>query len=228
MSNRIKFLIIFSLIFLILIFISNFYYNGKYSVTFETGTSEKLLKRYAKNSKIKKPANPIREGYVFEGWLLNGKEFDFNNNINSNIVLSAKWSKEEYITVKFDTDSDYKIEPIEILKGKSLDSIPTPSKEGYTFVNWYLNDKVYENTSINSDCTLKAVYKENVKEFNEGDLVLIIDTYSSSAYDNNEYSTAVGWTRKVLKKYDDLTNPYMVGDETGVTGFFKATSLEKK
>ena len=44
-------------------------------------------------TKEPKPTNPTREGYDFVSWMHNGKEFDFNTQINNNIILTAKWQK---------------------------------------------------------------------------------------------------------------------------------------
>ncbi|MDE6660565.1 MAG: endonuclease [Anaeroplasmataceae bacterium] len=41
-----------------------------------------------------KPEDPIRSGYTFEGWFLDGEEFDFTKEIVSNVRLVAKWTKQ--------------------------------------------------------------------------------------------------------------------------------------
>ncbi|MCL1976302.1 MAG: InlB B-repeat-containing protein [Firmicutes bacterium] len=40
---------------------------------------------------ILKPSNPIKEGYAFNGWYLDGNHFDFGMPISENIVLQAGW-----------------------------------------------------------------------------------------------------------------------------------------
>ena len=42
---------------------------------------------------IKKPVDPVKEGFVFKGWYLNNKEYDFNSAVTSNLTLKAKWEK---------------------------------------------------------------------------------------------------------------------------------------
>ena len=46
-----------------------------------------------KGTQIKKPTPPTKTGYKFVEWQLNGEKFDFNSNIEENIVLTAKWEK---------------------------------------------------------------------------------------------------------------------------------------
>lgn len=44
------------------------------------------------------PPKPEKAGYVFEGWFYQDKKFDFTTNIDSNIVLTAKWKANEWPT----------------------------------------------------------------------------------------------------------------------------------
>ena len=46
-----------------------------------------------KGNKAAKPADPIREGYTFKGWYVDDKEFDFNDEITSDLTITAKWEK---------------------------------------------------------------------------------------------------------------------------------------
>jgi Listeria/Bacterioides repeat len=66
----------------------------KYTVTFDsmggtTVTSQKIIDSY----KAKKPTNPTKVGYTFEGWYYNDVIFNFDTKITSNIKLEAKWSE---------------------------------------------------------------------------------------------------------------------------------------
>ena len=45
-----------------------------------------------KGEKVVKPENPIMIGYTFKEWQLNGKVYDFNTPVTSDITLYAKWS----------------------------------------------------------------------------------------------------------------------------------------
>lgn len=52
----------------------------------------------AKNTSMFEPPKPEKAGYVFEGWFYQDKKFDFTTNIDSNIVLTAKWKANEWPT----------------------------------------------------------------------------------------------------------------------------------
>lgn len=66
----------------------------KYYVVFDTNYGSSVPTQVLKlNQTATKPTNPTREGYEFVAWMHNGKEFDFNTQINNNIILTAKWQK---------------------------------------------------------------------------------------------------------------------------------------
>lgn len=228
-KKRIIAITIFIIIFLFLIILSILHYNGKYSVHFETGTDEVILTKYVRiNEKVKKPIDPIKEGYIFIEWQLDGETFDFDTEIKEDIVLSAKWSKEEYITINFNTNSNDVIDSKKILKGSIIKELPVPIKEGYEFIGWYLNDTLYSSEEIYSDIVLNAVYKEIIPTFEIGDKVIIIGNYSNSAYSKNAYNKkAIGWERTIINIIENSEYPYMIGNEYGVTGFFKTSSIKK-
>ncbi|MBQ9071557.1 MAG: InlB B-repeat-containing protein [Bacilli bacterium] len=229
-KKRFIVVISFIILFLIAIIVSHIYYNDKLSVSFETGTDEEILDKYvSRNSKVEEPITPTKEGYVFVEWQLDGETYDFDNLVKEDIILSAKWAKEEYVTISFNTDSMDTIESKKVLKGSILKDLETPIKEGNEFIGWYLDDKLYNNQEVNSNITLVAKYKtETINPlYLEGSKVLIVGNYSDSAYSNNAYnSIAIGWERIILYIVENSDYPYAVGDSTGVTGYFKASSIE--
>lgn len=232
-KKRTIILLIFIILFISAVLASLLYYSNKYSISFETGTNEIILTKYvSKNKRVSKPVEPIKEGYVFKEWQLNGETFDFDNVITNDIILTAKWVKEEYITVIFNTDSEYKIENKDILKGEALVELPIPIKENYKFVGWYLNDNLYSNQKLYDDVILTARYvKEELNIIYEvGDKVKIVGNYASSAYSNyyqDFHKSAIGWEREILGIIEDSEFPYIIGNKNGVTGFFKKTSIKK-
>lgn len=110
---------------------------------------------------VKQPEDPTKEGFSFEGWILEGDPFDFGTGIYKNATLVAKWKTNEgteTVTVKFDTDGGSKMEDVEIAKGRTI-SRPSiaPTKMGYVFEDWYLGDEVYDfSKPVNENITLRA------------------------------------------------------------------------
>ena len=115
------------------------------------------------NDKVNPPATPKKEGYTFVEWQLNGKKYNFNSKVIKDIKLIAIWEKEIKYKVTFDTDGGNAINNITVLENKKV-TIPTPpTKEGYTFVKWELNDKEYDfNTPLTKDITLKAIWEKDI------------------------------------------------------------------
>lgn len=229
-KKRIIIILLFITVFVISIITSFFYYDDKVSINFETGNDEVFLTKYVKkNGKIEEPIKPIRDGYVFIEWQLNGETFDFNTQISDDIILTAKWKKEEYITITFVTNSDNEIKSNKILKGSIASELPEPTKENYEFIGWFLDEKLYDYQEINHDITLVAHYKNDKYNttYKIGDTVQIVDYYASSAYSKKAFNKrAIGWKRKIINIIYDGDFPYVVGNEYGYTGFFKASAIE--
>lgn len=43
--------------------------------------------------KVIEPETPTADGYIFEGWYVNGEKYDFDAPVKSNLNLEAKWQK---------------------------------------------------------------------------------------------------------------------------------------
>lgn len=69
----------------------------------------------------------------------------------------------ESFTISFDTDGGEKLEDLKVEKGKEF-TLPTPTKKGYTFDGWYLDDKKVDNSyTFTKDVTLVAKWTEETK-----------------------------------------------------------------
>lgn len=228
-KKRLIIIFTFVFVFMIAICLSTIYYNDKFSVYFETGTEESFLTQYvSKDGTVKEPLEPTKEGFVFKEWQLNGETFNFDTTITEDTVLTALWIKEEYIKISFNADTDEVIDSIKILKGESVKNLPTPNKEDYEFIGWYLEDELYEYGEIHSDVTLIAKYEKIIPTYNIGDKVIIIGKYAKSSKSTVAYNKrAIGWEREILNIIEGAEFPYVIGDKTGVTGFFKLESIER-
>ena len=111
---------------------------------------------------IKKPENPVKEGYHFVGWYLDGEKFDFDTEITENITLQAEYEKQEEVmyTLAFDSLGGDKLENI-IVKENTVLEAPIPERDGYEFVGWYYHNKEFDfSNPITSDMVLVAKYKK--------------------------------------------------------------------
>lgn len=69
--------------------------SRKYIVKFETnGGSAVAAKRVSKNSNLAKPAEPVKEGFEFDGWYTDKElstAYDFSKRVTNGFTLYAKW-----------------------------------------------------------------------------------------------------------------------------------------
>ena len=142
-----------------------------YSVTFETNGGSLIETQIVKkDDTVQKPLNPVKEGYVFDEWTYLGKTYDFNLKVVSDLKLVAKWTKLEdnieTYNIEFDTDGGSIISKQIVIKGNKVEKPIDPTKEGYNFVGWILNDEIYDFDSIvEKDLKLKAKW-EKIKILN--------------------------------------------------------------
>lgn len=65
-----------------------------YTVTFDSNGGTNIDSVVVKeNDVIIEPSSPEKEGYTFEYWELDGKQYDFNTKVTSEITLIAKWQE---------------------------------------------------------------------------------------------------------------------------------------
>lgn len=118
---------------------------------------------------VVKPENPIKEGYVFDGWYTdanctNENAYDFNTPVNTDITLYAKWLAK--YTVSFDTDGGSTVESQTVITGnKATKPAVNPTKKGYNFKGWYKdsahsNEFDFENDTITDNTTIYARFDE--------------------------------------------------------------------
>lgn len=76
--------------------------ENKYKVNF-TNIKNDYTVEISKDEYVKKPDDPVKNGYNFLGWYYNDVKFNFNSKINKDITLVAKWSK---FDENFDDEKD--------------------------------------------------------------------------------------------------------------------------
>lgn len=141
----------------------------KYPVTFYDGEAEltDLACKVEENGKIIKPADPVKEGYVFDAWYKEStfdNKWDFENDIvAADTKLYAKFLPEAEVTkynVTFKSDENTVINTVTVKEGNSVGEPENPVKDGYQFDGWYTDvnctDKYDFNTVVSADLTLYA------------------------------------------------------------------------
>lgn len=200
--------------------------NGKCMVKFDTDGGNKIeMQILKKGDTVEIPDNPKKDGYVFMEWQLDGKKYDFNNKVDENITLTAKWMPEIYVKVTFDTAGGSEISTLEILSGLKINEndIESPVKDGYTFVGWYIGDKEYDfNKKVTTNITLTA-------EWVEGENV-VLETESENIDEEKDNSDEEKNEKEVSKNNDDTnisiteSSDFKVGDKVVIIGKYANSS----
>ncbi|MBQ7140193.1 MAG: InlB B-repeat-containing protein [Bacilli bacterium] len=167
MSKKVKIGLIIGIIFCItmivtILLVSN---NKSYTIKFDSNGGTAIENQIVKKGdKIVKPIDPTKDGYKFEGWYLYGDKYYFDKEVTKSFKLKAKWIKQddaEKVTITFDTNGGSKISSIEITKGEKLNKPADPTKDGYVFIEWLLNNNSFNfDVEIVSDIKLVASFKK--------------------------------------------------------------------
>lgn len=145
-----------------------------YTVTFDSDGGSAVDKqnvKYNEKATEPKPA-PNREGFMFNGWYLDGatESYDFTKPVNADITLKAKWDENGTVpqptiyTVAFDSDGGSAVEAQTVKAGEMATKPADPTKDGSTFKGWCKEGttELYDfSQPVNDNITLKAQWEEN-------------------------------------------------------------------
>lgn len=131
-------------------------FNSKGGTTVKTQIVEK-------GKKVKKPADPKKEGYIFDGWYFIKNEliyfYDFDNAVSKNITLVANWK------IKGGNNASSTIKTLSITKPSSnsliIDNITKAKKEIKDFDVVSANPTLQE-TAVDDKCSVEWQNKETL------------------------------------------------------------------
>lgn len=113
-----------------------------------------------------------KEGYIHVGWEHLGTVYPAGTTWNrrmasavDGIRFTAVYEKEHY-TVSFDSAGGSTIAPKQVAVGGTYGTLPTPTKEGYSFLGWYDGStKVSSSSAPTKDVTLRAEWSANIIQY---------------------------------------------------------------
>jgi len=111
-----------------------------FTVSFLTNSNTTIEPQRIKDGyPVIKPTDPEKTGYSFEGWYFNDEKWVFNSNIvRSDMTLEANWNANQY-HISFNSNGGTSFDPVTVTFDEEV-SLPTPTKNLYTFVGWFYND----------------------------------------------------------------------------------------
>ncbi len=142
-----------------------------YTVSYETnGGSAIDAVDVEENDKVARPTDPTKTDYTFVGWYTDNdtfqNAFDFDNDvITEDITLYARWSKNS-VTVSFNSNGGSAVVDVNVVIGEKAMKPVDPTKEGYTFEGWYIEENLenvfdFDNQIITKSITLYAKWLKN-------------------------------------------------------------------
>ena len=128
-----------------LIFVEDASERDAASVLFDSaGGSAVPSQSVAIGQRAREPETPVRDGYAFNGWLLNGQPYDFSAPVTENITLTAAWEASESVLAgkaEVEWTVIYQVDGFEVYA--YIDGSPS--------VVWCA---VYDNDGTMADCNL--------------------------------------------------------------------------
>ena len=208
-----------------------------YRITFDSDGGSKVEAIVGEAGiEIAAPTDPTKEGYKFLGWYLNDVEYEFTVMPEINITVVAKWEEVETpgpgpdpvvtYTLTFDVNGGNALVENSITgEAGTAVELPTPTREGYTFLGWLYEGELFETTSMpDFSLTLVASWEE-IKSGLSGKKVSILGDsistfYAEGSVMNSYYS---GENQFYYPRYSstvktvDLTWWYQLLNNTGMT-----------
>jgi len=136
-----------------------------YTVTFNCDGGSTIDPQFVDDgSAATKPVDPVKTGYTFSGWTLDGEAYDFATPVTDNIELKATWTTDTY-TISWDTNGDGNVDdtttvaygemPVHADGAKDADAQYT-----YTFAGWSP-----EIVAVTGEATYTATFTETVNTY---------------------------------------------------------------
>ena len=137
--------------------------ESKLTVVFDID-GQRTERTVSYGARVAQPADPSKDGYQFDGWFVNGEEYDFSSRVTSDITIVAKWTKVHTITVVPDDGYVTPVDPVVPDGGEVV--LPDATKPGYELGGWDTDGDGEADASagdvihVEDDTTLEPVWEE--------------------------------------------------------------------
>lgn len=199
----------------------------KYEVTFMADGVNHNSQIVLKDAKVTVPTNPTKNGYVFEGWTLDGNNVVnlANYPITQNTTFTAKFTRLYSVVFKYE-DTTLKNDTV---KSGNYATAPTPTSTAYKVFNgWKVNGSAVNVSEyrITADTVFVAdiTYKYDVKFMADGKVhnTQIIEKNAKPTVPSNPTKTDyvfIGWSLDGTTPVD--VSKYMIIENTTFTALWR-------
>ena len=139
--------------------------TNRYIVTFQDTDGTVLFTQdVAENEKVVKPSDPVREGYVFDGWYLNDTIYDFDAAVKAHLTLTAQWyvvpsgSTTYAVSVEKAENGKVSVSMTRASKGATVVVTVTPD-EGYALAQLTVIDANGNSIAVTKSSDTKYTFK---------------------------------------------------------------------
>lgn len=176
---------------------------------------------------------PVQIGFTFEGWFANESYtigFDFTTPIQKETTIYGKFTPVITYTVTFETETEITTETVN--KNGNVNEPSTPTKQGYTFVGWFVENKQFDfTTPITEDITLVAKFEIKVFEIKFYNAAVLYDTQNIAygntvvlpAEPNKVGHTFKGWSTSSTS-YVPFSESTPIEEDKTLYAFFEANT----
>ncbi|MEY8518725.1 beta-L-arabinofuranosidase domain-containing protein [Lachnospiraceae bacterium 29-84] len=162
-----------------------------YKVTFDSAGGSRIAARtVSKGTTVMEPDSPSRKNYLFAGWYVGAKKYNFETAVSRNLTLTAKWKK---VTVKTAVVSKVKNKAV---RKAVVTAKKTAGAKGYQFS--YTTDKKFKkavraSSSKSNQLTLRNLKKGKTYYFK-------VRAYSYDSKNNKVYGKYSAVKKIKIKK----------------------------
>ncbi len=121
-----------------------------FTITFDVDGDVYDTRSTAGNEELTLPANPLKQGFIFDGWFFDKDEWQnrltaetyLETELTEDVTVYAKWLNGYTITFDVDGASYSQV----ATAGNEVIALPAnPRKLGYAFDGWYFDNETWEN-----------------------------------------------------------------------------------
>ena len=117
---------------------------NEYLVSFDTDGADSIASITIKTDETLTLPVPEKELYTFDSWFYKGRKINSGSfTYAENLDLVAQWHRTQY-DVSFSTNGGNTISTIKVNSFSEITELPTPTRNEYEFMGWYLNDEKIE------------------------------------------------------------------------------------
>ena len=148
--------------------------SQEYTVTFDAnGGSVSTASTTTTDGKLASLPTPTYDGYTFLGWYTEetgGDEVTTDTVFTNDTTIYAHWQKQaaQAYTVTFDANGGSVSTASATTKDGKLESLPTPTYDGYDFLGWHTQkdggEKVTTDTVFTKDTTIYAHWQKQAAQ----------------------------------------------------------------